>query len=78
MLDAKQEKRIATAPVSAQGILRRAFTGRSRKTAIKAMCLECVGFDRSAITGCTATACPLWKFRPVFGVSQAAEETEAK
>jgi hypothetical protein len=28
------------------------------------MCLECVGFDRNAITECTAPACPLWNFRP--------------
>lgn len=36
----------------------------SPRKAIKAMCLECVGYERSAVAECTATACPLWMYRP--------------
>jgi hypothetical protein len=34
------------------------------RQAIKSFCQECVGYDRSAVTECTAYACPLWNFRP--------------
>lgn len=64
-LDEKQKARITTTPPSARGIMLRALSGKAgRMNAIKAMCLECVGFDRSAITECTATDCPLWHYRP--------------
>lgn len=64
-----REQRIATAianaPESAKGALERAFSGEaSPRGAIKAMCLTCVGYDRSAITNCTGFACPLWAYRP--------------
>jgi len=34
------------------------------RRAIKAFCLECQGFDKEGIIGCTSYACPLWRFRP--------------
>lgn len=58
-------KRIETAPVSYRGILTRALAGKcSPRTAIKAQCAECNGFDRDAIANCKAYGCPLWRFRP--------------
>lgn len=36
----------------------------SPRTAIKMMCLECVGWTKSEVVACTATACPLYRFRP--------------
>jgi hypothetical protein len=58
-------KVIAEAPKSAQNSLTRAFSGDSSpRGAIKAMCLCCVGFERTAITNCTGYSCPLWKYRP--------------
>jgi len=36
----------------------------SPRMAIKAQCLDCCGLDRTAITECLASACPLWHFRP--------------
>lgn len=63
--DQIRHRRIATAPVSARGCLNRALDGKaSPRTAIKAQCLECVGFDRTAVTECTAFGCPLWHYRP--------------
>lgn len=64
-INAKRAKRIQTAPVSARKALARSYSQKcSPRSAIKAFCLECVGFDRKAITECTAPACPLWNFRP--------------
>lgn len=58
-------KRAAEMPVSARnGYLRAARGKASPRAAIKAFCLECVGFDRAAITGCTADCCPLFLYRP--------------
>jgi hypothetical protein len=58
-------RRLASIPASAQNIYIRAATRQaSPSRAIKAMCLECVGFDRSAVANCTAPACPLFHYRP--------------
>jgi hypothetical protein len=71
---AKRAGRLATMPESAKGHFVAAWAGKcSPRRAIKAQCLECVGFDRQAITNCTGYACPLWPFRPF----QKAAEPEA-
>lgn len=45
--------------------LARALSGSaSPRGAIKAFCLQCVGFSRSDIKNCTARACALHKYRP--------------
>jgi hypothetical protein len=62
---AKRAGRLATTPESAKGHFVAAWAGKcSPRRAIKAQCLECVGFDRQAIADCTGWACPLWHFRP--------------
>jgi hypothetical protein len=62
---AKRARRLATIPESAQGHFVAAWAGKcSPRRAIKAQCLECVGFDREEITDCSCWACPLWAFRP--------------
>jgi hypothetical protein len=43
---------------------RKATAGKSRLAAIKSMCLECVCYERKAVTECTSLGCPLWAFRP--------------
>jgi hypothetical protein len=69
---AKRAGRLATTPESVKGHFVAAWAGKcSPRRAIKAQCLECVGFDRRAIADCTCWACPLWKFRP-FQKSEAA------
>ena len=58
-------KRLESASPMYRPVLEKAYSGEaSPRTAIKAFCLECVGYDRSAITNCTAPACPLWLYRP--------------
>ena len=63
-MNEKQRQRIAEAPESARGILTRAYKGNSRATAVKAFCLQCVGYTRADVKSCTATGCPLWPYRP--------------
>ena len=51
-------------PRSAE-LFRRIYEGRaSARQCIKGRCLECVGFDVTAIRECSAPACPLFNFRP--------------
>lgn len=58
---AKRAGRLATAPMSAQGPLKRSWSKKcAPRAAIKAFCLECLGFDRPAITQCTGYSCPLY------------------
>jgi hypothetical protein len=58
-------KRLAQVPAaSKKGYLRAASGKCAPRSAIKAFCLECVGWDRAAVRDCTALACPLWAYRP--------------
>jgi hypothetical protein len=62
---AKRAGRLATAPSSWRGVLKRSWSPKcSPRAAVKAFCGECNGFDRDAIKNCTCWACPLWAFRP--------------
>ena len=73
--EARAEHIISEAPQSVQKLLRRAFFGvSSPRQAIKAMCLTCMGYDRTQIEKCTGWSCPLWTYRP-FQAGQP-EETE--
>lgn len=43
----------------------RVYQGQSSpRECIKAFCLECNGWEETAIRECLATACPIFKFRP--------------
>jgi hypothetical protein len=65
LIAAKRARRIETAPQSFRKLLARAMSGKcAPRMAIRAQCAECIGFDRQAISDCTAYACPLWHFRP--------------
>lgn len=72
----KQKHRIAEAPTSCQGILERAYRGHSRTTAIKAFCLQCTGYVRADVAGCTALGCPLWPYRPTYKAGEAEDGDE--
>lgn len=49
---------------SAVNAFTQAYEGKSRVAAIKAFCLECIGFNRDEIRKCSAPWCPLWAMRP--------------
>ena len=59
-------------PSRYRGFYDRAIAGNSRKAAMVAFCLECVGWDKKEVTLCTAPACPLYPYRPY----QAGKEEE--
>ena len=42
----------------------KAIRGKSMTAAIKANCMERVGWDRKEVALCTAKACPLYPYRP--------------
>jgi hypothetical protein len=50
---------------------------RSRANAVKLFCLECVGYVRKDVTDCTATKCPLYRWRPYQDGRDEAEEISA-
>lgn len=47
-----------------QGVYERAMSGNSRKAAMRAFCLKCVGWERNEVALCTDTQCPLYPYRP--------------
>jgi hypothetical protein len=64
ILSAAQEAAVERAPLSAKAILRRAYAGRSRLAAVRAMCLQCVAFVRSEAKACSSETCPLRPYSP--------------
>lgn len=61
------EKRLAAMPAIYRAGYLKALAGRSPKAAIKAHCLECVGWQRAEVTRCSSLACPLYGYRPFQG-----------
>jgi hypothetical protein len=58
-------RRLEACPRSSKRLLASCWAKKaSPRAAIKAFCAECVGYDRLAVTECTAYACPLWRYRP--------------
>ena len=58
-------KRIADAGQLYRITMEKAYSGDcSPRSAIKAQCLICVGYERDSITHCTGYSCPLFAFRP--------------
>lgn len=49
-------------PPKYRPLYRRAMTGKSRKAAIRAHCLMCVGWFESEARSCTARNCPLYPY----------------
>ena len=47
----------------AQAGYKAALNGRSRSKAIRAMCMECCGYQLAEVRKCTDKGCPLWKYR---------------
>lgn len=59
----EREKRLADVPRRHRRLYRTAWLGRSRKAAIRAFCLECMGWQSAEVPRCTVPACPLYEFR---------------
>ncbi len=64
-MHARMAKRLAQTPPSQRGLFNRVYAGwATQRQCIRAMCLECLGFDKDGIRNCTAPECPLYRFRP--------------
>ncbi len=61
--EAARQKKLLEIPVRQRQIFRQAWKGRSRKAAIRAFCLECIGYEAAEVNRCTAPTCPLYEFR---------------
>ena len=62
-VEAVRRKRLAQIPARQRPIFLRAWTGKSRKAAVRAFCLECVGYESAEVNRCTAPACALYPYR---------------
>lgn len=63
--DEKVTQKLADCSPMFRPVMVKAYSGEaSPRNAIKAMCLECTGYDREVIRGCTGYSCPLWTYRP--------------
>jgi hypothetical protein len=60
-------------PAKYRAIYARAMTGKSRKAACRAFCLQCVAWSEAEVRRCTAPDCPLYPYRPK--ADQAADST---
>ena len=60
----KIEKRLNDIPVLYKNNYRKAMNGKNRASAVKAFCLECMGWQRTEVAKCTSVACPLFLYRP--------------
>lgn len=61
--DSEREKGLSDVPAHYRHLYRSAWTRRSRKAAIRAFCLACVGWQPSEVRNCTARTCSLYEFR---------------
>ncbi len=68
-------ERRAQIPKLYRGAYDNAIQGRSRKAAMHAFCLECVGYVITEVFSCTDWACPLFPYRPRSASSQNAPES---
>jgi hypothetical protein len=64
-LTTAQENLLKSVPASQKSLFIGVFSGkRGRTDAMRAKCLDCVGFARNEVRECRVTACPLWRIRP--------------
>ena len=76
--EAKIAQRLAEMPRSHRACYDRAISGKSRKAAMRAFCLECCGYEIREAFLCTDLGCPLYPYRPRSRVSQGAPESIPK
>lgn len=60
-----RDRNLSRTPALYRALFSRIYAGEaSPRQRIKGFCLECIGFERKAITECHSCACPLWDIRP--------------
>jgi len=78
LVAAARLRRMNDVPRHLRALFTAAWAGRSRKLAIKAQCVECMGFQRSQVKGCTSFACPLYPYRPSQTEAEVKVDAEAE
>lgn len=68
-------KRRAEMPCAYRACYDKAVSGKSRKAAMRAFCLECCGYEIREVFLCTDLGCPLYPYRPRSRVSQGTSES---
>ena len=58
-----------------RGIYDKAVSGKSRKAAMHAFCLECCGWQIKEVHACSDTGCSLYSYRPKPRASQGAPQS---
>ena len=76
--DQQIRERRGQMPKLYRGIYNKAMTGKSRKAAMRAFCLECVAWQINEVFQCTDAACPLYPYRPSPRSAQGAPECNGK
>jgi hypothetical protein len=61
--EAARAAKLAQIPRRQRPVFRRAWAGKSRKAAMRAFCLECMGYESAEVPRCTAPTCPLYPYR---------------
>lgn len=62
-VEAVRARKLTQIPRKYQRLYLRAWTGQSRKSAIRAHCLECMGYQSGEVPRCTAPGCALYPYR---------------
>lgn len=71
-----QRAKLGTIPPKYRGGYVEAVTSNRRQLAIRAFCLECVGWNAAEVRRCTGRACPLFAYR--MGGHPGASEPDAE
>lgn len=72
------KQRISESLPKYRAVMTRAYSGKaSPRSAIKAQCLICVGYERASITACAGFSCPLWEYRPYQAGADDDKDAEA-
>jgi hypothetical protein len=68
-LQAIIDRRSPNVPIQHRPLYLKVLTGKPTRTdAVKAFCLECVGWAKKEVANCSSIACPLHSFRPFQSV----------
>ncbi len=72
----KIARRLEEIPKKYRRIYKKAVESRSKSAAVKALCLECVCWQKNEIINCSCLTCPLYGVRPFIKSRQAAKNDE--
>ena len=64
LLHPQAQKKLKSMPEHCRNTYRLAMTGKRRNAAIKSACVECMGYNRAEVPGCTSHGCALYPYRP--------------